>query len=355
MPKTILLILFFFACSGYAVSQNTTSPVPVIFDTDIGPDYDDVGAITLLHAFADSGKADILATIASNKYEGIAAILNLFNTYFHRPGIPIGVPKGEAVDQRDGQHWTDSLLLKYPHAIRKNSEVPDAVELYRKILSSQPDHTVVIITVGFLTNLSHLLQSGPDNYSRLDGKALVRQKVRQLVSMAGTFPKGKEFNVFKDAEASLYVFTHWPGPVLFSGFEIGKKIKCGLPLIHDETIRNSPVADAFRICIPLAAEDAAGRSSWDETAVLVGVTGYAPYYKIRTGRIQIDADGGNTWLDANDSGSSREAHNGISSPGDGSGQAYLLEDQSPIAVQALIDRLIRHQPTSYHITLPHNL
>ena len=30
-------------------------PMHVIFDTDFGPDYDDVGAITLLHGFADSG------------------------------------------------------------------------------------------------------------------------------------------------------------------------------------------------------------------------------------------------------------------------------------------------------------
>src|ERR1700761_8597359 len=69
-------------------------PLPVIFDTDMGPDYDDVGAITILHAFADSGKATILATIASNKYEGVAAVINVFDTYFNRPNIPIGVPKG---------------------------------------------------------------------------------------------------------------------------------------------------------------------------------------------------------------------------------------------------------------------
>jgi inosine-uridine nucleoside N-ribohydrolase len=242
-----------------------------------------------------------------------------------------------------GQHWTDSLLSKYPHTIRQNSEVPDAIELYRKILSSQPDHSVVIITVGFLTNLSNLLQSGPDSYSPLDGQALVRQKVQRLVSMAGSFPKGKEFNVFKDAKASLYVFTHWPGPVLFSGFEIGKKIKCGLPLIHDETIRNSPVKDAFRICIPLAAEDAAGRSSWDETAVLVGVMGYIPYYKTRPGRIQVAADGSNTWLDADNSASSHET---------GQEQSYLLEDKPAIAVQDLIDRLIRHQPVANIQPLP---
>src|SRR5438552_13877489 len=90
----------------------------IIFDTDMGPDYDDVGAITLLHTFADSGYAKILATIASTKYEGVAAVFNVFNTYFNRPDIIIGVPKGKALELKDSQHWTDSLVLKYPHKIK---------------------------------------------------------------------------------------------------------------------------------------------------------------------------------------------------------------------------------------------
>src|SRR5690625_2669187 len=78
-------------------SQSLSSdpdPVPIIFDTDIGPDYDDAGAITILHAMAQKGEARILATVADNKYEGIAAVLNVFNTYWGKPDIPIGVPKG---------------------------------------------------------------------------------------------------------------------------------------------------------------------------------------------------------------------------------------------------------------------
>src|SRR5579862_5392692 len=111
--KTALLffccLLIFINCS---VAQDN-QPASIIFDSDIGPDYDDVGAITLLHAFADSGKVNILATMASNKYEGIAAVLDVFNTYFKRPGIPIGVPRGQAVSLRDAQHWTDTILSKY--------------------------------------------------------------------------------------------------------------------------------------------------------------------------------------------------------------------------------------------------
>src|ERR1700748_3135379 len=98
--------------SGMVEAQE--KPLSVIFDSDMGPDYDDVGAITLLHAFADSGKATILATMASDRYEGVSAVLNLFNTYFHRPDVPVGVPKeGWAVDQRDWQHWTDTILATY--------------------------------------------------------------------------------------------------------------------------------------------------------------------------------------------------------------------------------------------------
>jgi len=319
-----LLLLFWglYCCTGF-------SQTPVIFDTDMGPDYDDVGAITLLHAFADSGKVRILATMASDKYEGVAAVLNLFNTYFHRPDVPIGVPKGDAVDQRDWQHWTDSILLKYPHTIGRNSEAQDAVTLYRKILAGQEDHSVVVITVGFLTNLSGLLRSGPDAFSPLSGEELVRNKVKELVSMAGSFPAGKEFNVHRDSEASRYVFSHWPGTIVFTGFEIGKKIKCGLPLVHNDHIQNSPVKDVFRISIPLAAEDSAGRMSWDETAVLVGAGGYQPYYNLRPGRIRVAEDGSNTWDSS------------------GSGQFYLLEAVPPAAVRDTIDGLMMHRPEPF--------
>lgn len=302
-------------------------PVRVIFDTDMGPDYDDVGAIALLHAFADSGKATILATMASNKYEGVAGVLSVFNTYFRRPEIPIGVPKGNAVSQRDTQHWTDSILARYPHAVVRNEQAHDAVTLYRKVLAQQPDHSVVIVTVGFLTNLAALLQSGPDRYSSLNGVELVGRKVRQLVSMAGKFPQGSEFNVLKDAAASKVVFGGWPTPVLFSGFEIGVRIKCGLPLIADRAIRHDPVKDVFRISIPLAAEDSAGRSSWDETAVLVGVCGYAPWYTVRRGKMVVNADGSDKWEDD-----------------EGGGQAHLIEARPVEEVQGVINRLIEHQP-----------
>ena len=207
------------------VAQQKPAPVAVIFDSDMGPDYDDVGAIALLHAFADSGYAKILATIASTKYEGVAAVFDVFNTYFKRPDLLIGVPKGKALELKDWQHWTDTVLKNYPHSIKMNDEVPDAISVYRKVLASQPDKSVTIITVGFVTNLAGLLQSPPDQYSKLGGIQLVKKKVRQLVCMAGRFPEGGEFNLDRDAASSVAVFAKWPTTVIFSGWEIGHKIK----------------------------------------------------------------------------------------------------------------------------------
>lgn len=311
----------------YSIAQPKKQKV-IIFDSDMGPDYDDVGAITMLHAFADSGYIKLLATIASTKYEGVAGVFNVLNTYFNRPDLPIGVPKNKGLELKDWQHWTDTLLAKYPHRIKNNSEVQDATELYRKLLSKQPDKSVTIVTVGFLTNLSNLLLSSPDKYSTLSGKQLVQKKVKELISMAGRFPSGKEFNVEKDASASQVVFSQWPTRILLSGFEIGQKIKVGLPLIQNEKISNSPVKDVFRISIPQAKEDSAGRMSWDETAVLVAVKGYQPYYTVKEGKMIVEADGSNTWDDQ------------------GKAHAHLVEKIPIEQVRNEIQKLIQHQPVT---------
>lgn len=327
MIKNMLLLLSFLSL-GATPMLAQHKPVPIIFDTDMGPDYDDVGAIALLHAFADKGQATILATIASTKYENVAPVLSVLNTYFKRAHLPIGIPKSHAVDLRDWQHWSDTLVAKYPHVLKTNAEAADAVALYRKILSEQPDGSVTIVTVGFLTNLAHLLQSEPDEYSRLPGKDLVKQKVKQLVCMAGGFPSGKEFNIDRDFPSARYVFEHWKTPVLFSGFEIGKNIKTGIPLIHNETIQNSPVKDVFNICIPLSQEDKDGRMSWDQTAVLVAVLGHQPFFTTQRGTIVIDEkDGSNTWINNN-----KGSHE------------YLIEKMPFAEVEKMINDLMMHQP-----------
>ena len=150
--------------------------------------------------------------------------------------------------------------------------------------------------------------------------------MKQLVCMAGSFPAGNEWNVRMDAASSKIVFDNWETPVLFSGVEIGFTITTGLPLINNDDIKASPVKDVYRISIPLSLQDSAGRMSWDQTAVLIAVKGYKPWWNIQTGKIIIAENGSNTW----EKGASLHS--------------YLIESQSPIIIRDLINRLMLHQP-----------
>ena len=296
--RYLSILLIFATCLVYSCRTSTTSSrdsqVKIIFDTDLGPDYDDVGALTILHAMADSGKAEILGTLASNKNDLVVPSIEVINTYFNRPGLPLGAPKSAGVSLSSSQHWADSIVARYPHKISSTSEAPDAVQVYRKILSSQPDKSVTIVTVGFLTNLANLLKSPGDKYSDLNGLQLVSRKVKRLVSMAGSFPQGKEFNVFMDSVSSKYVYENWPCEVIFTGFEIGKEIHTGLRLISSP-VQNNPVKDVFRISIPMSEEDRNGRMSWDETAAIIAVYGPQRFFNLVRGRIIVNTDGSNSW------------------------------------------------------------
>ncbi|MBX3257438.1 MAG: nucleoside hydrolase [Chitinophagaceae bacterium] len=331
MQKNFLLLVVLLSTGFYGAfvqaQSKSQKPVPIILDTDIGPDYDDVGAVAVLHALADKGEAKPLAIIASNKNKLVAPTINILNIYFGRPDLPVGAPKGEHdPDHGAVQQWPELLVSKYPHTIKSTDEVPDAVELYRKLLAAQPDKSVTIVTVGFLTNLANLLHSQPDQYSKLDGKALIAKKVKQLVSMAGKFPEGREYNVLIDSIASEKVFTNWPTPVLFSGFEIGEKVITGKELINNAAIQNSPVKDAYAKAMLHYESDRNGRNSWDQTAVLVAVRGIAPYYTTQRGQIVLKG-GNNEWK--NDT-------NGR--------QSYLIAILPPEKVSAEIEALMMHQP-----------
>lgn len=300
MKKIVWLIgwVLLVACQGQPAASlpDEAENVRLILDTDLGPDYDDVGAMALMHALADSGQVQILATLSSNADERVVPCIEVINAYFNRPEIPVGATKSSTSASLTTWHkekWTDALPARYPHSTDKTSDAPDAVAVYRQLLSQQPDSSVVICTIGFLTNLKELLRSEGDAYSPLSGKELVARKVKRLVAMAGGFPQGREFNVYCDLESSKVVAEEWPTEILFSGFEIGEKILTGKKLVAMPTER-SPVKEAF--ALSFAEGDPDGRMSWDQTAVLVAIKGYAPYFDIERGHFKLaDAEGNNDW------------------------------------------------------------
>lgn len=323
MRKVFVVILLF-------VSSMSFGQVPVIFDTDIAPDFDDVGAMALLHAFADKGEAKLLATISCNTFQTTVPTLSVLNNYFHRPDLPIGVTRGDFPNKECGEKWAEFIIAKYSHNVKSTAEAQDALVLYRKILMSQPDNSVTIVSVGFFTNLANLLNSPPDEYSSLSGMDLVKKKVKHLVSMAASLGKdgkgGNEFNVVVDAKASQKVFNEWPTPIILSGFQIGEKVMTGIPLINDEKIKNSPVKDAYDVALK-KNNQMQGRNSWDQTAVYVAVRGLEPYFTSRKIAFDIKDDG-------------------KSVPIAGEKYTWLEFKQTPEQVAKGIEELMHHQPGS---------
>ena len=83
----------------------------------------------------------------------------------------------------------------FPHSAKPDTGMPDALAIYRKALASAPDGSVVICSVGALSNLEDLLRSRPDDRSPLPGAELVRTKVKNTVIMEDLMkapPKSKQ-------------------------------------------------------------------------------------------------------------------------------------------------------------------
>ena len=268
----------------------------VIFDTDIGPDWDDVGATATLHALADRGEAEILAMMVSSGGHSATwgpPCLDAFNTFYNRPDIPIGV----AMDGPSfGSSYNQQIATEFPQDIG-TTNAWNAVELYRKILSEQSDSSVVIITVGFITNLDDLLKSEPDNYSALNGVDLVKKKVIRWVCMGGGFPSSSgEFNFNRDPSATQFAVENWPKPVLFSGYEIGAPILTGAKLAL--TSESNPIRRAYELAGGYVGSI---RSSWDQTAVLAAIRDPLLYWDMETtGYCSVTANGSNQWLSSPD-------------------------------------------------------
>lgn len=292
----LIPLLVFFSCNSNPQEGAVASPEKIIFDTDMGPDYDDVGAIAILHALADLGECEILATLASDGHPSIAPTIEMFNRYYGKGGIPVGIPDNGVANFTASNNWNDSLLVRFAPDLKSKTDYPKASEIYRKVLASQPDKSVTIVTVGFTTNLAELLKTGNDDYSPLSGVELIKKKVKKWVAMAGRFPEGREFNVFIDSVSSSYVLERWPTPILFSGFEIGERIFTGSK-VAEKNDQNNPVSWAYKYNLATYEnKPVKNRMSWDQTAVLCAIRDPERYFYVcGPGKIIVNPSGYNNW------------------------------------------------------------
>ena len=256
-----------------AVSETVQPPLNIIFDTDMGADCDDVGALFILHGAIERGEVMLLATIGCTSSDFIAPCIDAVNTWFGRSEIPVGTLKDAGLLPRPG--YSSEIAAKFPHRFPSSKDYPDAVTLYREVLAKQPDGSVVIVAVGPLRNIANLLKSRADAASPMDGPALVAKKVKRLDVMGGKYPpdasrnaKDGEFNFMQDPASTALVCSTWPTPVLFNGeggsTSSGRRVTYEMP-------EHNPLTVAYKLS---ASTGFAGdRLSWDPVSCLVAVRG----------------------------------------------------------------------------------
>lgn len=304
------LLLLAVGSMGVCAKVEADRPVKLIFDTDIGNDIDDAMALAMIHTLADRGEVELLAVTVCKDNPWAAVYVDLINHFYGRSDVPIGaVRNGKTPD--DGNFVRAVAERKvggefvYPRTLKSGKDVSDATTVLRRTLAAQPDGSVVIVSVGFMTNLARLLDTPADSISPLTGRELVKAKVREYVMMAGAFGSSPapEYNVYIDPPSARQVWEQWPTPIVATGYEIGERILYPAESIEKDFayVANHPIAEAYRAFSEMPYD----RPTWDLTAVLYAVRPDRGYFGLSPhGRLSLD-DSNTTHFSPDEKGAHR--------------------------------------------------
>lgn len=314
IASALIITAMILSGCGNRTKENTQNgdKTNLILETDIGNDIDDAMAVDMLYKYLDAGKINLMAVNINKEGTASAEYVDILNTWYGYPDIPIGVIRGGADCENDAVNYAKAVAnMKdskgepaFDRTLKNYDTLPDAHILYRKLLANAEDGSVVIASVGFSTNLIRLLSTPADEYSELDGKKLVARKVKLLVTMAGDFedPNLHEYNVAKDIPAARTIFEEWPTPVVTSPFEVGIKIQYPGSSIENDFgwAGLHPVAEAYKVYQPMPYD----RPTWDLTAVLYAVEGDGWFSVSPAGKITV-TDEGSTFFTPDENGTRR--------------------------------------------------
>ncbi len=301
----IVVMLFLFVLWQCATQKekDNPSPVKIIFDTDMGSDCDDVGALALLHAYADDGRAEILACIySSGKVPYGAGIIDAINTYYGRPDIPIGAYYGDDIGDPIDKMSAEKLAKDtsaFGNDIIHNFDAEEQTVLTRRILANQTDHSVTYITVGHTKGIYDLLVSKADSISPLDGMELVKRKIKCWIAIGGTDQNdyyNLDWNFARNGAGpyTKYVIDNWPVKAVF--------VLGGMTVFLGKCLKPTPpgniVRTAYRDWLwwwgKKTLDDQ--RLSWDLMAVYYAIEGITPTLRNEGyGWMEARENGGTKW------------------------------------------------------------
>jgi inosine-uridine nucleoside N-ribohydrolase len=306
--RRLLVLVAATLCLASGIAK--ADPARIIFDTDLGNDIDDALALGMLHSLQTRGESVLLATTSTKDHPKSALLLDAINTFYGRPDIPIGaVRSGETPDEGRFLQIVDRKDETGFHFPRDLQQAADAVSLLRATLAGEEDGTVILVQVGFFTNLRRLLESGADDHSPLAGVDLVRRKVKFLSVMAGSFQTIAdenhyiEWNILIDIPSAQVLARDWPTPIVWSGAEIGLSVPYPAQSIEEDYnyVKYHPLKEGYYLYKPPPHN----RPTWDLTSVLYAVRPDRGYFDLSApGRVTIEDDGF-TRFDAVDGGRDR--------------------------------------------------
>ena len=271
----------------------------IIFDTDIGGDCDDAGALAIIHSAVNNRLAELLAVTVSTRDPWAPACADAINKYYGN-AVPVGLcakaPQGDPTMaeflERYGKHIAENFDNEYlPRpaecAMCGGGKQPeDAVSLLRRTLAESSGEKITLVVVGSCLNLASLIESEGDGASTLTGLELIEAKVDKVVLMGGLFAENAtpEYNIKTDIPSAKTVFEKCRVPIVISHFDVGLRVMSGARLIEEAP--ENPAAESYRFHV------GGKRHSWDPIAAFYAVYGCGGVFSdVRRGRVTVLDDG----------------------------------------------------------------
>lgn len=278
----------------------------IIFDTDIGGDCDDTGALAILHQAQAKKLCKLLAVTISTASPYAGGCADAINRYYNNV-VPIGqthlIPPGDDVNfypKSYGAHICNKFENSFK--IESGNKPENAVRLLRKLLAENQGDKITLVVVGCCVNIAGLIDSEADDISPLSGIELIKNQVEMLSLMGCFFPTEKvpevwfgdynmraECNIKVDIKSAQTVFEKCPVPIAISHYLIGWFMHTGGILIEKDA--KNPVAESYLV------HSNGNRDSWDPVSSYYAVFGNDGYFSdSKRGLVKIDDEGVSTFI-----------------------------------------------------------
>ena len=267
----------------------------IIYDSDIGSSTDDLFALEMLYRLEEEGRCKLLGVVVDREGEDCAAVADVMNTYFSHGDVPIGLVRHGIINPRV---WINYKALPtyttangqpmFRRTLSDYSSLPDGSQLYRRLLAGQPDHSVSICSVGFVTALADLLTSDGDDISPLSGVELICRKVKCIYLQGGVFGESVEpdFNFAQGITFAQTFFSLWPKEVdmVFSPMEVGQEVEYKPEQVISDISWTDvhPIKQVYMTC-----NCNTGQMMWDPMVVIHAVEGDAAFSLSERGTVAL--------------------------------------------------------------------